>query len=444
MKRIISLIMAGILVFGTAAMAKSDYIIGTNIEKMRRLVNESEFKIYAEVSSSKGTYYGAKFEPVSGSYLGTPYNVPFEGIANGVDTEYYWLELSDNIKNYNCPRVEKTEVPSLHKRLVGINWNFASKENVKLEEYSNYIYNFIDSLSVRGEDILLIFGKEMNIDDNFLNEDNFINAFRFVADYAHTKNNIAMVWAPNDTGGLDTTLTGFYPGDKYVDWIGCSLYSMPYFQGNPNSTETDNIAFIMGDYANPVTRAKVIAKFMDENNIKKPVMITEGGVGYESPEGERYIDWSMQQLRRYYGDLVRRYPQFKCIISFNNYVESGDYYRYDFGKCPELMQVMREQISDPIYLTSYPSCSEIAYNEIYDGMEFNGMIKLSAFAYIPKAEWLRVEYLVDGTKMGDSCYPPYKINIKAEEIGLGSHNLTVNMYSGNDCVGSRNIGFFVK
>lgn len=427
-----------------AAYAKTDAYIDYNISRMRSLLSESEFKVYAEAPAEQSVYYGAKFEPRSGVYIGTPGNCKFNGIDNAIDTEYDWLVLSDEIRNENYPREEKAEAASNHTQLIGVNWNFASRYYVDLSDYSNYIYNYIDRLAARGSDILLIFGKEFNIDDNFLDEDVFINAFRFVADYAHTKQNIAMVWAPNDTGGLDTRLQDFYPGDEYVDWIGCSLYSMPYFQGNPYAPEDSNVGFIMGPYANPVMRAKVIAEFMEEYNINKPVFITEGGVGYQSPDGEDFTEWSMQQLRRYYGEMVRRYPQFKCIVSFNNYHAAGDYYRYDMGNNPILLEQIQQLTQDPIYIKKYPETSPVSYAEFYDGMEIEGEIKLSAYAYETKAEWLEVKYIIDGSEVGSSMYPPYNLNLTSDTIPYGEHSLRAEMYLDGELMRSRSFDFLFK
>lgn len=440
-KKVISIVLSAAMLFGTtAAMAKSDSLIDSNINKMRSMLYERDFRVYREAPPTDGVYYYAKFEPVSGVYLGTPANCTFDGIDNAIDTYYEWFQPNESINNYNCPRNEIPEKPSSHEKLVGCNWNFASQTYVNMAEYSNYIYNFIDELAARGQDILLIFGKEMNIDDNFLVEQHFIDAFRFVADYAHTKENIAMVWAPNDTGGLDTRLIDFYPGDEYVDWIGCSLYSMPYFQGNPDAPEGSNIGFIMGPYANPVMRAKVIATFMEENNIHKPVCITEGGVGYKSPSGTDYTEWAEQQVRRYYGEICRRYPQFKCIISFNNFYEtddeSCDYYRYDMGKSPQLLNTLQILTQDPIYLKSYPSIAPISYVEAYDGMDFEGEIKLSAYGYEPKAEWLTVKYLIDGEEKYETVYPPYNVTLTSNEVAYGEHSLTVELYSGERMLAS--------
>ena len=76
-------------------------------------------------------------------------------------------------------------------------------------DYENYIKNTVDNIASDGNDSLLVFGKEFNINDNFTHPESFIKLFRYVADYAHTKDNIAVVWAPNNVGSVDLRLIDF-------------------------------------------------------------------------------------------------------------------------------------------------------------------------------------------------------------------------------------------
>ena len=429
-KQLISAILAAATMLTSTAFAKSDYLIDQNLDRMKWILNAEDFRVFTEAPAEDSVYYGAKFEPRSGILIGTPGNKGFEGIENSINTTYEWFVPSEELTNDKIPREEKAEVPSDHSEIMGWNWNFASQVPVDMSRYENYIKNYIDNLAAMGIDILLIFGKEMNIDDNFLDEQVFIDCYRYVASYAKTKNNIAMVWAPNDTGGLDTRLIDFYPGDEYVDWIGCSLYSMPYFTGNKNATYGDNIAFIMGPYANPVMRAKVIHEFMEENGIKKPVFITEGGIGYESPDGEDFTEWALQQLRKYYGEMIRVYPEFKCIVSFNNYVPDGDYYRYDMGNNPVLLENLQYFMQDPIFIKQYPQTSPISYKQVFDGIDFTGTVRLSAYGYQPTVQWMDVRYIIDGETVCETSYPPYQY--ETSDLSEGNHRLRVEFsVSGN-------------
>lgn len=425
--------LASLVSLSPVAFSKGYDLINGNMDYRRRVVSESAFRTYMKTEPDNWVYYGAKFEPKAGIYIGTPYNRKYDGIKNGIDTVYDWFIPKEEINNYNCPRAEVAEKPSDHTVLKGHNWNFALKNDqvIEISDYSNYIYNYIDKLAAKGEDTLLVFGKEMNIDNNFNDPELFKRCFRFVAEYAHTKENIAMVWAPNDTGGLDTTLDEFYPGDEYVDWIGCSMYTMPFFQGNPNMDDGGNMMFVMGRYANPSMRAKIVHEFMDRNNIKKPVFVTEGGVGYESPSGIDYSDWAKHQIRLYYADICRAYPEFKIFVSFNQFVYPGDLYRYDLGNKPELLEVMKEVTSDPIYLTDYPSKAPYAYTPVTEGAMFVGKVDLSTYAYVPAQQYLTVQYLIDGNPVAERYEPPYNVTLTRKDLPYGYHKLTCNTLSGD-------------
>ena len=434
LKKITLFTLLSSIVFSSCpASAKSFSLIGPNMDYRRELISEPAFRNYIKTTPDNYVYYGAKFEPVAGAYIGTPYDRPYKGIGNGINTQYDWFVPSDEITNDKVERVEIPEKKSNHTELWGHNWNFALKNSkvINIADYSNYIYNYIDKLAAQGKDILLIFGKEFNIDDNFNDPELFKQCFRFVADYAHTKENIAMVWAPNDTGGLDTTFEEFYPGDEYVDWIGCSLYSLRYFQGNPESDDGANMSFIMGDWANPSMRAKMLHDFMEKNNIKKPVFITEGGVGFEAPDGTDYTEWAAKQLRMYYADIIRAYPEFKCIVSFNQFVYPGDLYRYDIGNKPELLSLLQEITADPVYLQQYPASAPYAYTDLYDGMIFTGAVEVSSYAYIPKKQDLVVRYLIDGQWMAEESEPPYDLRLTNKHISYGWHTLTCEIWDGS-------------
>ena len=62
-----------------------------------------------------------------------------------------------------------------------------------------------------------------------------------------------------------------------------------------------------------------------------------------------YINYNIDKRRemlyeedfRVFAENAAEYSVFKCIVSFNNYVADGDYYRYDMGNDPVLLENMR-------------------------------------------------------------------------------------------------------
>ena len=438
-KKILCGLLAGVMLLGSAAGAESvNDIIDANVNRMKAMLNTPDFQVYYKAPGVTRAYYGAKFEPARGVYIGTPKGREIEGVSNAIDTYYITFDTAMTnaaVSRQSYPQQAPTG------RLLAYNWNFA-KQSIQPAEYDNYIKNTVDEMAASGNDVLLIFGKEMNTDDNFPNPEDFLRVYRYIAEYAKTKENIAMVWAPNDTGSLDHYLQDYYPGDQYVDWVGMSLYTVPYFQGirdHGNLTESNNIAFVTGEYANSVMRAKTIMDFLDQNNIQKPVMITESGVGFQvTATGEDFTDWSVMQLKLLYSELPRVFPRLKIIVGFNNTVE-GDKYRYDIGSNPTLKTVLEEQIADPFFLGTYPDCAAYSYIPVQDGLQVTADTEISAFAYVPKQQYVRVKYFIDGTEAYQSDYPPY--TFRPGVLADGMHTLKAQMCIGDSVQDEKQFAF---
>ena len=116
----------------SAVSAKSLSWVGREMEIRHNMLKENEFKIYVKTTPDYYPYYGAKFEPRAGVYLGTPYDRKYPGVENAVNTSYDWFVPTDEIKNENVPRVERAETLSNHTELIGLNWNFALPNSKKI------------------------------------------------------------------------------------------------------------------------------------------------------------------------------------------------------------------------------------------------------------------------------------------------------------------------
>ena len=429
-KRFWSIVLTISLISVMPAALVSAITTSESLARMKSMLNEGAFQVYYTAPAADRTYFGAKFEPVSGVYTGTPANTKFSQITNAISSSYD-DSFTESQTNANVSRQSYTQQPKTGV-LMEYNWN-CSNLSINPADYENYIKNTIDNIAASGDDVLLVFGKEMNIDNNFPNPKDFIALYKYAAEYAHTKDNIAMVWAPNDVSSLDVTFEDFYPGDAYVDWVGISLYVIPYFLGEKDHgrlTESNNIGFVTGEYANASMRAKSIIDFMQRNNIKKPVMITEGSVGYRHTKtGEDFTAWAAPQIRRLYGELPRIFPQIKINICFNNTV-IYDWYRYDISSSPELSELYQQLMQDPIYLHEYPSRSNIEYVPLKD-MSVTDTLMLSAYAYEPKASDITVKYMLDGKELYSTSNAPYTFTLSKDMITSGAHVLSADMYVGN-------------
>ena len=185
---------------------------------------------------------------------------------------------------------------------------------------SGYASQLLDFLKQYSDlKIILRFGAEMNIWDNRANPQEFIEAFRLIANLARAAcPNIAMMWSPYSVSSLDIDMDDYYPGDEYVDWVGCSLYSQRYFTGRNDWSDAEKfneVVFQTGDNADPVLAlTEVIEKYGD----RKPIALSESGVShYTRTLNEDCTDWALEQLKMIYQLVPVVYPQVKLIHYFD-------------------------------------------------------------------------------------------------------------------------------
>ena len=222
------------------------------------MVTQTEFELYTQGSVNSALYFGAKFEPKAGSYIGTV----AEKAHNYKKMSSYLTYIDDmNQPDLYYPanqKIRNDNVISL------IGWTIKDMSKVDYEK----VKNVLEVLNSYNKPMLIRFANEMNCSSLGDNPDKYIEVFRKVADMIHEYNNFAVVWSPNDLGALDRPFEYFYPGDKYVDWVGVSCYSIKYFQGNKDTKYNDSVYFMTGDYSWATNRVKPVVEFMKKNNIK--------------------------------------------------------------------------------------------------------------------------------------------------------------------------------
>lgn len=412
----------------------------------------SYLNVYIEDSNYNPPYYNAKFEPERGVLFGAAYdNDERIGDYNQDAIQKYfpkknsdyliYLEFGDDIAA--LPRYQRYfDDAKKNNVAVELAWNtYQPIENP--ESYKEYIQKTIDYLGNSGLKVFLRFANEMNIGPNGDNPAAYVNAFRYVASYAKTKNNIAMVWSPNDLGALDRPYSNYYPGDEYVDWVGASLYVIQYFQGiKDHGAQTDplNTYFATGEYANPVLRMHELIQFMKDNNIQKPVMIAEGGVThFDRPENEDTTAWAMVQMRRMYGDLIRMYPQIKAFHYFDVKMDS-EVNAFELYTNQRLNDLYNQLVENPYYLQNLGDTAPYGYRPFEGGMVQNGDV-ISAVGYYPKTLYNSVRYVIDGDLVQESYDTPYSYQING--LAAGGHTLQVQLYDGGQMKLEKTIHFEV-
>jgi hypothetical protein len=134
---------------------------------------------------------------------------------------------------------------------------------------------------------------------------------------------VAWVWSPNvpDVGGVP--FTKYYPGDDYVDWVGCSFYS-----GNPMS----NLNTIYKIYAD-----------------RKPIFITEWATGEDKNKYYQGFPGDAQWIDMFFKTIEANFPRVKAISWFqwdkHQYGESD----YTLQRIPAQSAVYQRDIQNPRY-----------------------------------------------------------------------------------------------
>ncbi len=408
-------------------------------------------EVFYESQNEVSVHYGAKFEPKRGVYFGSTYDKDDRiNDYNGEKIRKYfpkqesvyliYLEFGDDISNierYNRYFADAKK----HGNFVLLAWNtYTSLEN--LNSHKEYIRKTINYLSDTGLKIFLRFANEMNVGPNGDNPAAYIEAFKFVADYAHTKENIAMVWSPNDIGAIDRPLESYYPGDEYVDWLGMSQYTIKYFQGikeHGDKTDELNTFFFAGDYANPILRIQNFMKFVKRANIKKPIMITEGGVSHHiRTENEDVTDWAVLNLRKSYNEVIRKFPEIKLMCYFNVHMptETNDYSLY---RNQSLNNTYNEIVKDSHFISKVGGISPYSYIPL-SGDVYGPKLNISSVAYYPRTKIDSIRYSVNGRVIGESNISPYNIVYEA----VDSQVLTAEIISNGKVVYKKDFSFKVN
>lgn len=395
--------------------------------------------VYMEDTSYTPPHYGAKFEPQRGVLFGSVYDddprildfdndLILQQFPKQNSTWLIYLEFGDNpreLGRYNryLSRAEELGIG------VELAWNTYDPK-ADIASYDAYIRDVVNFLGEYNIPIFLRFGAEMNIGANGADAAAYVNGFRYVADIARQKSNIAMVWSPSDISSLDRTYTQYYPGDAYVDWVGMSLYVAKYFEGRKDhGSQTDplNTYFAMDEFANPLMRVHELMAFMEENNIQKPVMISECGVShYVRTENEDLTGWAKTQLRKLYSELLIRYPRVKMVNYFNVQIEN-ETNAYELFTNASVNEVYNAMVENPYFLSNFKANAPYGYRW-FGGGTVGTEFALTAVGYYPKTLYNTVKFYLDGAWVSELYDAPYTMRFAG--VAPGAHTITVELCDG--------------
>ncbi|MBQ3037895.1 MAG: hypothetical protein IJD30_01820, partial [Clostridia bacterium] len=209
MKKIISTVLILTLVFSlsvnVSAFEFPEPDWGELYYQKLDMVKETEFELYTEAPINTAPYYGAKFEPEGGAYIGS--------VPEYADKLLPLGSYLTNLDAMNNPdlyypanvRVKSDDVITM------VGWTIYDLDKI---DY-NFVRSTLATLNSYNKPMFIRFANEMNVSELGDDPEAYKKAFRKAADIIHEFPNLAVVWSPNDLGALDRPFEYFYPGDKY-------------------------------------------------------------------------------------------------------------------------------------------------------------------------------------------------------------------------------------
>lgn len=274
----------------------------------------------APASAEQNQHFtNAKYEPVSGCYLGA-----YIDLDSSIKASY----KDQTGRDHKMPEEFEEQTARTHSTYffylgygsrVPLDWiqklgmtgkvvHIALEPNNGLEfvRDDEYLNSLAVQLANTKTPILLRFASEMNGKWLAWNGDpkKYIEKFRLVARIMKEKApNVAMVWCPYATPAR--VIPDYYPGDDVVDWVGVNIYNVTFFDQKLTSP---------GSHVGP---ADLLDAVYTRYAAKKPIMIGEYGVTHFSKvENRATVGFAKRCLTSLYWGLPRRYPRVKAISYF--------------------------------------------------------------------------------------------------------------------------------
>ncbi len=166
--------------------------------------------------------------------------------------------------------------------------------------------------------------------------------------------NVAMLWTPFAEPANLIPL--YYPGDEWVDWVGVNIYSVYVHNGDPSQPSSDE---------DPV---KFLRTIYDLYGSRKPIHISEyAATIYCKGSAKETVDWAIGKMTRFYSALRDDFPRVKsvnwfCLDTVQAGLANNNYSLLVDGR---VLARYRELVSDKHFL------SRVAYNPA----DWNELIK---------------------------------------------------------------------
>ena len=381
---------------------KKGWTDGVKIAKeyVKQLASGLEVYKYTPIEQK---YYGAKNEP-----HGVLYGQISETSKPEESMVLLYLEYGDTYFDWANVVMKNAEAEG---KKVELALNFPNQGSTArriypADEYISQLYSFLSAYP--NVDIFLRIGAEMNIWGNRCTPDEFIRAYRTIADAVKGLPNVACVWSVSHTSSWDVNMHDYYPGDEYVDWVGISTYANKYFEGKRWSIEEkfNEVVFKAGYNADPVT---LIKEVVDAYGDRKPVMLAECGASYKTNGSinEEHHEWGAKYLRDMYAFVPMVYPQVKLMAYFNKNM-SYENNIYDLDGSAALKREYNDITKATWFIHSGEEKANTYFEKVWETISTDGSFTLGAYPKIYGADSVIVDYYIDGQHYATANKAPYE------------------------------------
>ncbi len=289
-----------------------------------------------------------------------------------------------------------------------------------VENDSRYI-SLARELERTGAKVFVRFACEMNdASSNWYSEDyeNYKTKYRYVADIFHKyAPNCAMVWSPNFYPA--DNMEYYYPGDRYVDYVGISAYC-------EFTPETDPLGLGIDRNRYEAVLDTIVGLY----GHKKPIIVSEGGASYFHPKSGSYIvDFASRQLKNFLTYLPIKYPQVSAMYLFETLDAGGRQFRLSGNA--QYKEAYSSAISSPFYVShnnekteALPVSFELGNNVRVPAKS----VELYAYFKTFENDFAYATYSVDGVEISRVDALPYKARLDLSAYGGKKIQLTAKAF----------------
>lgn len=388
-------------------------------------------------------YFGAKNEPVAGTYAGMCRTDKgnFDSNLNSGYLLYVTFE-SETIQSFDWM------LPNTNSHyLMELAWNIPDRytENGAIEylakiangSFDSYIISDLKYLNtLKNCGVLLRFGAEVNVwgvnsaykHSGRLEEfkQTYIAAFRRIHDLAELHSpGVAMVYSPNDISNMYVSHKDFYPGDNYVDWVGFSSYSSLSNDANGQYASMEDAYYKKGVYENQMIKMMDIVNTYGD---RKPILVSECGFLYRSSNSYQTTEHAKKSMELFYTYINMLYPQVKAVFYFNSNYGGNNYCLFGFGSMsdnPELAAAYTNAIRNNRVIADTLANKQSGYTRLETLNEKRNELSLALYAAYPGNPTLQVEYTLDGKTTATANTIPYSCTIPGSLLTPGKHTLEI-------------------